>query len=85
MSMRSRSSSIRLELSTSVVRFSALTMHLARQLASEIFMPNSMRSYFMPIFLTPYVTSSRVRLGSSVQTCSMSGWASSWRSRSEKT
>lgn len=30
----------------------------ARQLASEIFIPNSMRSYFMPIDFTPYVRSS---------------------------
>lgn len=33
-------------------------MALARQLASDIFIPKSMRSYFMPIEFTPYVTSS---------------------------
>mmetsp|Transcript_19711 Transcript_19711/g.66685 ORF Transcript_19711/g.66685 Transcript_19711/m.66685 type:complete len:260 (-) Transcript_19711:542-1321(-) len=85
MSMRSRSSSMRFDWSTSVVRFSASTKHLARQLASEIFMPKRSRSYFMPIFFTPYVKSSLVRLGSEWIKTSRSGCARSCRIVSVKT
>lgn len=44
--------------STSDARVSVACIALAKQLASEIFIPKSMRSYFMPIEFTPYVTSS---------------------------
>lgn len=44
--------------STSEARVSVAWMAFAKQLASEIFIPKSIRSYFIPIELTLYVTSS---------------------------
>lgn len=47
----------RLACSTSEASVSVAWIAFAKQLASEIFIPKSMRSYFMPIELTLYVTS----------------------------
>jgi hypothetical protein len=53
-----------------VVRLGAqLRKVLAREEASEIFMPKRIRSYFMPIRRTPYVAFSLVRFGSRAHTC----------------
>ena len=59
---------MRFDDSTTVVRLGADVKHLARQLASEIFIPNIIRTYSMPHFLMPYVMSSFVRFGSSWHT-----------------
>mmetsp|Transcript_18290 Transcript_18290/g.34004 ORF Transcript_18290/g.34004 Transcript_18290/m.34004 type:complete len:226 (-) Transcript_18290:719-1396(-) len=53
-SMRRRSSSMRLPLRTTLVRFSLSFTLLARQEASEIFMPKRRRSKSMPILFMLY-------------------------------
>jgi len=62
-SMRNKSSSTRFDCKTRVVKFLHACAHFAMQSASEIFMPNSIRSYCIPILFIPYVMLSLVRFG----------------------
>ena len=76
-SMRNKSSSTRFDCKTRVVKFLHACAHFAMQSASEIFMPNSIRSYCIPILFIPYVMLSLVRFGNLLQMLLMSGWVGS--------